>query len=1004
MKQIIPLKPGPVAFFLMTALWVLFAGLPVIAQEEDNPNLDRIPAWVFEKYGSQNNPQSPLSSIITINNWDNFNLGTDFGESNMAANMSIPKWYFTAYNTNAGHHTENGIDWANVVPNFGTSLQGDPVVAYDSLGNLFYQNMYGNITGTKVIRSTDNGITWSTAVTATNGNDKNWIACDQTSGPYANYVYATMTNNGSGYFSRSMDHGATWQNTFNPSTQSLPGMMPCVGPLGDVQGGAVYVVTNGGGSFNATYTFYRSTNGGQSFTQMSSQNFAGYVGSNVGGRNSVQNMRTRPYPFITADNSYGTHRGRFYLIYASNDPPGNGNKPDIWCRYSDDGAATFSMPVRVNDDANPQTHHQWHPATWCDKETGRLYVMWMDTRDCPTNDSALIYATYSDDGGQTFVTNQQISNKKMKIDCGSCGGGGTPRYQGDYNGIVSNKKVAMAGWTDFRQGSFMSVTAYIPDFAMSTDKTVDTLYIPNDNTDIMVNIPAVKLYNDTVVLSAAINPVPTAGSITFSYPQGNQITSLPGGKPVRVTLSGNVPLGNYKALLDAAGTNGTPAHRREVTIKVLSSNTVNVNVTAAPDTMCSGSSSQLDALVTGGTPPYTYAWTPSTGLSNPNIQNPVANPGATTTYKVTVTDSQTRSGSDSTKLVVTSAPATPGNISGSSVICLGNPSSHSIAAVPYASNYTWTVPAGGTITSGQGTITITVSWSSGPGGDIGVIASNSCGSSTASIKNVSVTSIPAAPAAVLGPVSVCKNTDVNYSVDPVAGATTYFWSVPTDAVIKSGQNTNAIVVTWGQSAGNVIVDAQNACGTSPQTSKSVVVGAIPGPAGSISGKDTVCREQGGYQYSVAQIPGATSYNWTVPTGATITSGTGTQNITVSFASSAVNGNITVAGNSGCGDGPSSSKGIVTKSCTGIGEKVSEGFVSLYPNPTNGNLNITFQSAEKKAEIIVMNASGKIVMKQTAENLQPGSIRHIDLSTLPQGVYLVKVVGDNRFQTEKITRE
>jgi Neuraminidase (sialidase) len=126
-------------------------------------------------------------------------------------------------------------------------------------------------------------------------------------------------------------------------------------------------------------------------------------------------MRTRPYPFISADNSYGTYRGRLYLVYASNSPAGNGNKPDIFCRYSDDQGATWSSAVTVNDDVNSQNHHQWHPSIWTDKQTGKLFVKWMDTRDTPTSDSAYIYASYSEDGGQTFVTNQRISNSKMKM-------------------------------------------------------------------------------------------------------------------------------------------------------------------------------------------------------------------------------------------------------------------------------------------------------------------------------------------------------------------------------------------------------------------------------------------------------------------------------------------------------------------------------------------------------------------------------------------------------------
>lgn len=40
-----------------------------------------------------------------------------------------------------------------------------------------------------------------------------------------------------------------------------------------------------------------------------------------------------------------------------------------------------------------------------------------------------------------------------------------------------------------------------------------------------------------------------------------------------------------------------------------------------------------------GVPPYTYAWTPTTGLDNPTSPNPVATPLVTTTYTLTITDS-----------------------------------------------------------------------------------------------------------------------------------------------------------------------------------------------------------------------------------------------------------------------------------------------------------------------------------------------------------------------------
>ncbi len=551
--------------FIILLLGAIFMAPEVVAQEvKDNPNLDQIPQWYLNQTQKQ---QRMPSEVITIDDFDNFYLGVDFAEGHIAGNPMDPKQFFTAFNTDGPHYTNNGFNWFDSNPSWGSSMRGDPVVAFDGDGKLYYENMYGSsIQGCKVVVSDNNGQTWDPAVIAISGNDKNWIAADQSNGPYANYVYTVMTNSPGGNFARSTDQGQTWQNTFSPSTQSLPGMMDCVGPDGTTQGGSVYVVTNSGSSFASTYTFYESNDGGQTFQTKSSQNFSGYVGSNVNGRNSVQNMRTRPYPFITADNSYGPNRGRLYLVYASNDPPGDGNKSDIWSRYSDDGGSTWSDAVRVNSGFNPQASHQWHPATWCDYETGRLYVQWMDTRDTPTNDSALIYATYSDDGGVTFKANKKISNEKMKINCSSCGGGGSPRYQGDYNGIASNSATSMSAWSDFRWGSFASFTAYFPDFAMRVYPTETDIQIKDT---IWGVVPAVKLYNDEAIFSATIE-TPSSGSFTIEYPEGNSIIFNFSADSIPIVITADeVPLGEYLMTITAEGPNGTPVHQREAIINVV---------------------------------------------------------------------------------------------------------------------------------------------------------------------------------------------------------------------------------------------------------------------------------------------------------------------------------------------------------------------------------------------------------------------------------------------------
>jgi len=573
----------------------------VMGQEfKDDPNLDQIPLWYIQQ--TQNAQRMP-SEVITIDDFDNFYLGVDFAEGHITVNPLEPTQFFCAFNTDGAHYTNDGHNWLDSNPNWGTSMRGDPVTTYDGLGNLYYENMYGSsIQGCKVVKSADNGQTWGAAVNAISGNDKNWIAADQSTGPYANYVYSTMTNSGQGNFTRSIDLGQTWQSTFSPSTQSLPGMMVCVGPDGSTSGGSVYVVTNSGSSFASTYTFYESNDGGLSFTHKSAQQFSGYVGTDVNGRNSVQNMRTRPYPFITADNSNGPYRGRLHLVYATNDPPGNGMKPDIWSRYSDDGGTTWSEALRVNSGLNPQGSNQWQPATWCDNETGRLYVQWMDTRDTPTNDSALIYATYSDNGGQSFVANKKISNEKMKVNCSSCGGGGTPRYQGDYSGIVSNSVTSMVAWSDFRWGSFASFTAYFPDFAMRVYPT--TLELELRDT-IWAAIPAKKMYTEEAIFSASIEQ-PTSGSFTIEWPEGNIINSIfPDSIPLVIT-SNLVPVGNYTITIKGEGPNGTPVHYRDATIQVIPLSPPTAEFTAVETSTCIGN--EID-FIDQSTNALSWLWT-----------------------------------------------------------------------------------------------------------------------------------------------------------------------------------------------------------------------------------------------------------------------------------------------------------------------------------------------------------------------------------------------------------
>jgi hypothetical protein len=273
-----------------------------------------------------------------------------------------------------------------------------------------------------------------------------------------------------------------------------------------------------------------------------------------------------------------------------------------------------------------------------------------------------------------------------------------------------------------------------------------------------------------------------------------------------------------------------------------------------------------------------------------------------TSGNVTVTATNTCGTSTASikAITITSAPATPGLITGTATLCSGSTGNiYSIAAVAGATSYTWTVPAGATVTAGQGTISATVTMGA-TSGNVTVTATNTCGTSTASIKAITITSAPAAPGVITGTTTLCSSSTGNiYSIAAVAGATSYTWTVPAGATVTAGQGTISATVTMGATSGNVTVTASNGCGTSSAAIISITLNsAAPATPGAITGSLTPCSGSAGNVYSIVAVPGATSYTWTVPAGATITAGQGTISATVTMG--VTSGNITVNASSSCG--------------------------------------------------------------------------------------------------------
>ncbi|HNR20772.1 MAG TPA: T9SS type A sorting domain-containing protein [Bacteroidia bacterium] len=319
-----------------------------------------------------------------------------------------------------------------------------------------------------------------------------------------------------------------------------------------------------------------------------------------------------------------------------------------------------------------------------------------------------------------------------------------------------------------------------------------------------------------------------------------------------------------------------------------------------PTTFCTGGSVTLNE--TTGASGVTYQWQQNS--SNINGATLASYSAATAgSYTCIVTNTCGSSTSNSISVTVNAAPPQPGTISGITQAC--NPVNNvpfSIAPVPGATSYNWyslnpavtvNAPANGT------NVTVNLGAATSSTYSLRVEAINACG--TSQYQSTTIRRTVSGVTTVTGTNLICTATNgVAYSCNSVSGADSYFWTVPAGATIASGQGTSTITVDFTNSfnGGSVCVSSQLNCGFSA-TPKcfSVAKGTAPTP-GNVSGSSTVCSGGSG-NYSIVAIPGVT-YNWSVPSGASITSGAGTNAVTVLFPTSFSTGNVCVNITNVCG--------------------------------------------------------------------------------------------------------
>ncbi|MBK8845740.1 MAG: T9SS type A sorting domain-containing protein [Bacteroidetes bacterium] len=422
---------------------------------------------------------------------------------------------------------------------------------------------------------------------------------------------------------------------------------------------------------------------------------------------------------------------------------------------------------------------------------------------------------------------------------------------------------------------------------------------------------------------------------------------------------------------------------------------VQISLTPTNVTCLGGSDGAINATVTGGTPVYTYLWS--------NAQTDAMASGLMSgTYTVTVTDANGCTATASATITHTLAiPAMPGAVTGPTLVCRNTTQSYSVAAVPGASTYTWTAPAGATVTGGQGTTNATIFYSnSAVTGNVTVTAGNVCG--TSGPRSVLVTVVPNKPAmpTISGLQNgVCGRKNLVYTCSVVAGATSYTWTVPTGGTLVSGQGTNSITVHFGNTftgSGFITVKANNICGSSNVRSY-FVGGKLPTPV--ISGLNWTCPDSI-RTYTIAPITGATSYTWTVVPGSTLISGQGTTSITVKWGY--INGVIKVKANSvSVCSGSSTAQKPVSFTCTREGNE-QFGSLGVYPNPTDNFTIVDFDAFEtSEGTLQVYNMLGSLVYDRAISVAEGRNRLELNVQSFAPGTYLIRVSAKGFSRVERL---
>ena len=311
-----------------------------------------------------------------------------------------------------------------------------------------------------------------------------------------------------------------------------------------------------------------------------------------------------------------------------------------------------------------------------------------------------------------------------------------------------------------------------------------------------------------------------------------------GGTPILLgDTSFNTPFITITTTYYAEARNDSSSCESAVRIPVVATiNPLPVPVITGQSSPCIGSTGIVYSTQAGMSD---YMWVISQGgtifaggTSTDNTVTIVWNSSGSQSVSVNYTDTHGCEALTPAILIINVEPLPVPTISGPDSTCVFTANNNYITE-PGMTSYVWTVSPGGTITSGLGTNSITVTWNSAGPQNVSVLYTDQygCTPGIATFYYVTVNPLPGLPGNIFGPSPVCSGSKgLVYTVSVVTNAISYIWILPLGFSIVSGNGTSTIIVDVDSNAssGTIQVYATNSCGAGqPSPPFPVIVNTLP---------------------------------------------------------------------------------------------------------------------------------------------------------------------------------